>query len=92
MEIKGQKIKEESDNCFSSIVFFFRLAGVPLKINKISLIYAVYVITVVLCSSSTFIGFIVGVYEHRDDLGHIMTSLRMLMPLMNVMIIYVYCR
>jgi hypothetical protein len=92
MEVVGQKLKKQSDNYFNSIVFFFRLAGVPLKMNNISTVYAVYMITVMFCSSSTFIGFIVGVYEHRDDLGHIMSSMRVLMPLINTLIIYVYCR
>jgi hypothetical protein len=92
MGIVGQKLKKQSNNYFNSIVFFFRLAGVPLKMNKMSTIYAVYMMTVMFCSSSTLIGLIVGVYEHRDDLGHIMTSMRVLMPLMNVIIIYAYCR
>jgi hypothetical protein len=92
MEIEEQKVKRLSDNCFNVIVFFFRLAGVPFKMNKISIIYAIYMITVMFCTSSTFIGFVVDVYKHRDDLGHIMTSLRVLMPLMNVIVIYCYCR
>jgi hypothetical protein len=92
MGIEQQQVKRLPDNNFNSIAFLFRLAGFPLKMNKISTIYAVYMITVIFCSSSTIIGFVVGVYEHRDDLGHIMTSMRVLMPLMNVMIIYVYCR
>ena len=92
MEIEEQKVKRLSDNCFNLIVFFFRLAGVPFKMNKISTIYAIYMITVIFCSSSTFIGLIVDVYKHWDDLGYIMTSTRVLMSLANVMIIYCYCR
>jgi hypothetical protein len=92
MEIEEQKVKRLSDNCFNFIVFFFRLGGVPFKINKISIIYAIYMTTVIFCSSSTIIGLFVDVYKYWDDLGHIMTSLRVLMPLMDFMFIYCYCR
>jgi hypothetical protein len=92
MEIEGKKMKNQSENDFNSIIFLFRLAGVPLKMNKISTHYAIYMLTVIFCTCSTIIGFVVGVYEHRDDLGHIMTSMRVLIPLMHDMVIYVYCR
>jgi hypothetical protein len=92
MEIEGQKVKKYSDNYFNFIVFFFRIAGYPLKMNNISAIYAVYMITVIFCTCSTFIGMSASVYVHRDDLEHITTTLRALMPHMNAMIIYVYCR
>jgi hypothetical protein len=92
MEIEGKKIKKQSDNHFNSIIFLFRLAGVPFQINKISTIYAVYTITVIFCTCCTITGSVIGVYKHRDDLGHIMTSMRVLIPFMNDMVIYVYCR
>jgi hypothetical protein len=92
MEIEGKKMKKQSDNYFNSIIFLFRLAGVPFKMNKISTTYAIYMITVVFCTCTTIIGLVVGVYKHRDDLGHIMTSTRVLMPLMNDIVIYFYCR
>jgi len=92
MAFEGKKLKKRSNNYFSSIIFLFRLAGVQFKINKISTIYAFYVLTVVFCTCSTIIGLVVGVYEHRDDLGHIMTNMRVLIPLINDMVIYVYCR
>ena len=85
-------MKKQSDNYFNSIIFLFRLAGVPFKMNKISTTYAIYMVTVVFCTCTTIIGLVVGVYEHRDDLGHIMTSTRVLMPLMNDIVIYFYCR
>jgi hypothetical protein len=92
MGIEEKKVKKQSDNYLNSIVFFFRLAGVPFKMNNISPIYALYMITVTSCTCSTFIGMAVSVYVHRDDLGHIMTSMRVLMPLMCDIIVYVYCR
>jgi hypothetical protein len=92
MGIEGQKLKKQSNDYFNSIVFFFRLAGVPFNMNKISTIYALYMITVMFCTCSTFVGMVANVYVHRDDLGHIMTSMRVLMPLMCDIIIYGYCR
>jgi len=92
MEFEGKKIKKQSDNYFNSINFLFRLAAVPFNMNNISTTYAIYMVTVVFCTCTTIIGFVVGVYEHRDDLGYIMTSMRVLIPLINDMVIYVYCR
>jgi hypothetical protein len=92
MEIEGKKIKKQSNNYFNSIVFFFRLAGVPFNMNNISAIYAVYMITAIFCTCTTFIGMAVSVYVHRDDLEYIMTNLRVSMPLMNALTIYFYCR
>ena len=92
MENEGKKINKQSDNYFNSIIFLFRLAGVPFKMNIISTTYAIYMLTVIFCTCSTIIGSVVGVYEHRDDLGHIMASMRVLIPLMNDMVVYVYCR
>jgi hypothetical protein len=76
MEIASQKVKRLYDNYFNSVVFFFILAGIPFKMNKISTPYAIYMLTAVFCTCTTIIGFVVGAYEHRDDLGHIMTRMR----------------
>jgi hypothetical protein len=92
MEIEGKKIKKQQDNYFSSIIFLFRLAGVPLKMNKISTTYTTYMLAVTFSTCSTIIGSVVGIYKHRDDLGHIMTSMRVLIPFINDVVIYVYCR
>ena len=92
MEIEEQEVNRQSDTYFYSIIFLFRLAGVPFKMNKISTIYAAYMITVIFCTCSTIIGLVVIVYEHRVDLGYIMTSMRVLIPLINDMVIHVYCR
>ena len=92
MGIEGPKLKKQSNNYINSIVFFFRLAGVPFNMKKISVIYALYMTTLMSCTCSTFIGMVASVYVHRDDLGHVMTSMRVLMPLMCDIIVYVYCR
>ena len=62
MEIASQKVNKLWDNYFNSVVFFFRLPEVPIQMNKISTLYAIYMLTVISCTSSTIIGFIVGVY------------------------------
>lgn len=92
MEMEEQEVKRQSDIYFNSIIFFFRLTGVPFRMNKISTIYSVYMTTVIFCTCSTIIGIAVVVYEHRDDLEYIIISMRVLMPLINDLVIYVYCR
>jgi hypothetical protein len=86
------KLKGLSKCRFRSMIFLFRLAGVPLKIKKISPIYAIYILTLIICASTTYLGMCVDVYIHRDDLGRAMTAMRMLIPFTNVMWIFTICR
>jgi len=82
----------ESDRRFGSIILLFRLAGIPFHIKKMSIIYAIYMRTVIICASTSYLGMFVDVYVHRDDLGHAMTTMRVLFPVTNIMWLYTYCR
>ena len=82
----------KSDRRFGSIIFLFRLAGIPFHIKKMSIIYAVYMRTVIICASTSYLGMSVDVYIHRDDLGRAMTSMRVLITVTNIMWLYTYCR
>jgi len=92
MNRKETKLKGLSESRFGSMIFLLRMAGIPCKMKKISTIYSVYMITVIICGFSTFIGMFVDVYIHRDDLGRAMTSMRVLIPFTNVIWIFSYCR
>jgi dTDP-4-amino-4,6-dideoxygalactose transaminase len=92
MNAAETKVKELSSNRFTSIIFLFRLAGIPVKMKEISTIYAAYMITVIICSSSTFIGTFADVNVHWDNLGRAMTSMRALFSFTNIMWIFSYCR
>jgi len=81
-----------SDNRFGSMIFLLRIAGIPIKVKKISTIYNIYMKTVIICSCSTIIGMFVDVYIHRDDLGRAMTTMRLLISFTNVMWIFYYFR
>jgi hypothetical protein len=92
MNAAETKVKGLSDNRFTSIIFLLRLAGIPVKMKKISTIYAAYMITAIICCSSTFIGMFADVKVHWDNLGRAMTSMRMLFSTTNIMWIFSYCR
>jgi hypothetical protein len=92
MNTAEPKVKGLSDIRFASIIFLFRLAGIPVKLKKISTIYAMYMITVIVCSCSTFIGVFLAVYVHWDYLGRAMTSMRALIPFTNIMWIFSCCK
>jgi hypothetical protein len=92
MERRGTKVKGLSEIRFSRIIFLFRLAGIPFKMKKISTVYVIYMITVIICSCSTFLGMFVDVYIHRDDLSHVMTNLRALTAMIDILWIYFSCR
>jgi hypothetical protein len=74
------------------MIFLFKIAGIPVQMKKISTIYGVYMIIVIICTFSTYIGMFFDVYIHWDDLGRAMTTMRALIPFTNVMWIYSYCR
>jgi len=92
MEIEETKVKGLSEIRFSWMIFFLRLAGIPFKMKKMSAVYVIYMITAIICTCSTFLGMIVDVYIHRDDLGHVMTTIRVLTGFTNVLWIYFSCR
>jgi hypothetical protein len=92
MNAAETKVKGLSDNRFTSIIFLFRLAGIPVKMKKISTIYAAYMLTVTICSSSTFIGMFADVNVHSDNLARAMTSMRALFSFANIMWIFSQCR
>jgi len=92
MKKKETKLKGMSKSRFCSMIFLLRLAGIPFRMKEISTIYAIYMITVIVCASTTYLGMLGDVYIHRDDLGRAMTSMRVLISLTNVMWIFSICR
>jgi len=92
MESENIKLKALTDRRFGSIILLLRIAGIPFHIKKMSIIYAFYMKTVIICSSTTYLGMFIDVYVHRDDLGRAMTTMRVLIPVTNIMWIYTYCR
>jgi hypothetical protein len=73
------------------MIFLLRMAGIPLKMKKISTVYAIYMITVFISTSTTYLGMFVDVYIHREDLGHAMTTMRALISFTNAMWVFSYC-
>ena len=92
MKTEEQKTKRLLHSRFSSIIFLLRLAGIPLKMKKISNICAIYMITAIFCTCTTVLGMFVDVCIHRDDLGHIMKNIRVLIAMVNNWWIYAYAR
>jgi len=92
MNRQEPKLKGLSEFRFGSMILFFRFAGISLKKKRISAIYTLYMIIVIICSCSTYIGMLVDVYIHRDDLGRAMKIMRVLIPVTNIIWIFSYCR
>jgi hypothetical protein len=90
MNTSETKVQGLSDIRFASIIFFWRLAGIPVKMKEISTMYAVYMITVIICTSSSFIGILGDVNVHWDYLGRAMTSIRALFGITSVIWIFSY--
>ena len=81
-----------SNRRFGSFIFLLRVAGIPFQMKKMSTLYAVYMITVISCTCTTFIGMFFDVYVHRDDLGHVMTNIRASISFTNFLWMFIYCR
>jgi hypothetical protein len=78
MEREETKVKGLSEIRFRWIIFFLRMTGIPFKMKKMSTLYVIYMTIVIIGTSCTFLGMFVDVYIHRDDLGHVMTTIRIL--------------
>jgi hypothetical protein len=92
MESKEIRIKTLSESRFGLVISLFRLGGIPFKMKKISTIYAVYMHILTVCGCTTYLGMLVDVYIHRDELGRAMTNMRVLIAMTNVIWIDTYCR
>jgi len=90
INMQKSKLKGLSEIRFGSTIFLLRMAGIPLKMKKLKPIYTIYMVTVILCSCSAFIGVYVDLYINRDDLGRAMKTMRVLIPLTNIMWIFSY--
>ena len=92
MDNEVAEVKGLSNSRFGSIIFLLRLAGIPFKMKKMSTLYAIYMIIAISSTCTTFVGIFVDVYIHRNDVGHVMTNIRVSIALMNVLWIFFYCR
>ena len=92
MNIPKTKLNGLSEIRFVSMIFLLRMAGIPLKMKKLKPLYTIYMVTVIVCSCSSFTGVYVDVYIHWDDLGRAMTTIRVLFSMANVMWIFSHCK
>jgi hypothetical protein len=92
MDNEVTQVKGLSNSRFGSTIFLLRLAGISFKMKKMSTLYAIYMITAISCTCTTFVGMYVDVYIHRDELRHVMTNIRVSVAFTNVIWMVFYCR
>jgi len=92
MNTKETKLNGLSKRRFGSMIFLLRMAGIPFQMKKISTIYAIYMRTVIVCFSTTYLGMFADVYVHRDYLAVTMTKIRALIPFTTFMWLFSYFR
>jgi hypothetical protein len=78
MEREETKVKGLSEIRFRSVIFLLRLGGIPFKMKEMSPVYVIYMLAVVISTCSTFLGLFVDVYINRGNLGHVVTTIRVL--------------
>jgi hypothetical protein len=89
MNTVGQKLSQVR---FGAMLLLFRMTGIPFKMEKMSTIYAIYMMTVIISGITSYLGMFVDVYIHRDDLRRAMTTVRMIIPYTNAVWIFSNCR
>jgi hypothetical protein len=89
MKTEGRNLSQDR---LGSVIFLFRMVGIPCKMKKISTIYAIYMITVIISGSATYLGVFVGVYKLREDLELSMTTMRALIGFTSCMWTFWYCK
>ena len=92
MKSKDTQMESLFESRFGSVVLLFRIAGIPFKIKKPSTLYTIYMITVIFCTSITFVGMIVDMYVNRHNLRHAVTNIRASIPATNIVWVWCYCR
>jgi hypothetical protein len=92
MNKQEPKQKGLSESRFGTMIFLLAMAGIPCKMKKVSTIYVMYVIIVIICATTTYLGMFFHVYVHRDDLARAMTTMRTLISFTNVIWIFSNCR
>ena len=92
MNRQEQKQKGLYESRFDTMIFLLRMAGIPCKMHKASTIYVIYMITAIICVTTSYLGMFIDVIVHRDDLGRAMTSMRVLISFTNIMWIFSNCR
>jgi hypothetical protein len=92
MEKVESNVKGLSEIRFRWIIFFIRFAGIPFKLKKMTTLYAIYMITVIVFTCIMFLGMFVDVYLHRDDMRHTMMNIRVLTGMKSLVWIYFSCR
>ena len=91
MEIAVPKLNSLTDSCFGLIFFFFRLVGTPFKLNKTSVIYAIYMRIAVFCGCGTVLLMCVDANLHRDYMEHIVANILTLIRTVNHAWVYLFC-
>jgi hypothetical protein len=89
MKSEGGKL---SQGRLGSLIFLFRVVGIPYKMKKISTIYAIYMITFFTSVRTTYLGICVHVYIHRVDLGLAIKTINVLFKYSSIMWTFLYCR
>jgi hypothetical protein len=92
MDSGKPKQKELSEGRFGSIIFLLRLGGIPFKMRHLSIKYAIYMTTGIICNFTTFLGLFADVYVQWDNLGRAMANLRVLITASDVLWLYACCR
>jgi hypothetical protein len=77
--MKSDNLRESglTQRRFGTILFFFKMAGIPLTTRPVSRAQSVYNITTAVCMYLTCASCFMDIYVGRDDYAELMKSIRL---------------
>jgi hypothetical protein len=77
--------RTNSEKLFGFYVKWFRLTCVPIKSHKPSYIYTLYSVFLTLNTYTVILAIMADVFQHADDLEHVMENFRVIFPAVSAM-------
>jgi hypothetical protein len=81
-----------SESRFKILLFFIRFAGIPVNMKSVSVVNAIYNVTVVVCCYTIIISLHVDTYVHRHQLVDVMKKIRVLVGVYGIIWLHISLR
>jgi len=77
---------------FSTVLFIFKLAGIPLSTQSTSSVHSAYNATIVVCFYITCVSCFMDILNNKDNLEQLIKSIREFLPMVLVIVNHVFFR
>jgi hypothetical protein len=92
MKKKGPHGSGLAHSRFGTVLFIFKLAGIPLSTQTISPVRSAYNIIIVVCYYITCVSCSMDLLVNKDNLEELMKSIRVFIPMIFVTLLHMFFR